>query len=1063
MSFGNLLNPFSSYQESTAAISSELQNTLRNFNKRDSTSRVKSIVSLLGLEDLSEIPPLLPNYFPLWTVAEPEKKVREGALALLGRLLEKERRQFKAIFPSIAFALLTCIVDPARSVRLISQSKVMDAHFQDESRFVQFLATIKESLLREVRGSISAAATYQETIYEEKDATILRERRIGTALLVVRYLRDRKILSPEEEVALLEENLGLLRSLLTADAKGEDFARSSLYTVIKGEPSATFFEEQIWEDVSLRSNRLAIEFVPRFLRQWIQKPLRLKLLLKIYAENALYVEQPAVLEEAEFADALFSQMPVLVQNCKSLVSFVKVALLFNRPFEAKEALGLYRQYPEEVVVAEIPNGQVSAFLVENLTSDLPDNVLAPLLLKLSLYSNEVAALLERGIRIPPDWSLYLQLINSGNGGYLNSFECFSFSRRQIVASRISDPLEREKFLPKLFYDFPALAIDRQLAVSSSFPQLLRAFPQFAASFAAFGAALQSKESHEILSNRSISFLVAFLCENFEQISAVSRKMQQHSDAFPAKFNRFLRLLTCDVDWKADRLDGVESCISQSENLFSKIGASQCQEWFCRRTFTCDLQSLEAAKLLWQLRDKVEGFACFFLPIILSLSGSSLWACVQVLRVELHSQTLYLEPRCFSAPAAEVECEISQFDDEERKFVLEYFDPLNDLQKSLYSLALDEWKFSLLSNREILLNRAALKESKERAISSLPTLIRSLSPEKTKDLVIDCQKQLVNAADDRTQLWLTSVFCYQALGLLSVSEGVAVPPLSAELFSADAASATIGFLLVLLRHVENLQDPDNLHHLQPWILSVLFPLLKNAESLFTLPQHLDAIGMLNAFFLDSNVFVSASILRLRLACACTTLLAQRFPNWIRVHCVSRQNSALVSFLRSKVSAFLITQEIDAVRASNISDETFRVSTNARECNKIVAVYTTQDVRMDLTLTFPPDYPITPVVLETSPRIGVTESEWRSWILSSRAVIATRTHGMLEALQLWRSNADKRFEGVQDCMVCVSVFHPTDRSLPKLCCRTCVQKFHAACLYKWFATSGNSTCPLCRGYF
>jgi E3 ubiquitin-protein ligase DOA10 len=43
------------------------------------------------------------------------------------------------------------------------------------------------------------------------------------------------------------------------------------------------------------------------------------------------------------------------------------------------------------------------------------------------------------------------------------------------------------------------------------------------------------------------------------------------------------------------------------------------------------------------------------------------------------------------------------------------------------------------------------------------------------------------------------------------------------------------------------------------------------------------------------------------------------------------------------------------------------------------------------------------------------------------------------------------------------HGSSHQLPKLACRTCKKKFHSACLYKWFSTSNNSTCPLCRNLF
>lgn len=52
--------------------------------------------------------------------------------------------------------------------------------------------------------------------------------------------------------------------------------------------------------------------------------------------------------------------------------------------------------------------------------------------------------------------------------------------------------------------------------------------------------------------------------------------------------------------------------------------------------------------------------------------------------------------------------------------------------------------------------------------------------------------------------------------------------------------------------------------------------------------------------------------------------------------------------------------------------------------------------------------------------------------------------MEGLALWKNNVDKRFEGVEDCMICFSVIHGFNYSLPKKACRTCKKKFHSACL-------------------
>lgn len=55
--------------------------------------------------------------------------------------------------------------------------------------------------------------------------------------------------------------------------------------------------------------------------------------------------------------------------------------------------------------------------------------------------------------------------------------------------------------------------------------------------------------------------------------------------------------------------------------------------------------------------------------------------------------------------------------------------------------------------------------------------------------------------------------------------------------------------------------------------------------------------------------------------------------------------------------------------------------------------------------------------------------------------------MEGLALWKNNVDKRFEGIEDCMICFSVIHGSNYSLPKKGCRTCKKKFHSACLVRY----------------
>ena len=111
-------------------------------------------------------------------------------------------------------------------------------------------------------------------------------------------------------------------------------------------------------------------------------------------------------------------------------------------------------------------------------------------------------------------------------------------------------------------------------------------------------------------------------------------------------------------------------------------------------------------------------------------------------------------------------------------------------------------------------------------------------------------------------------------------------------------------------------------------------------------------------------------------------------------------------------------------------------------------------------------------------------------------------IVDGLSFFLKNVTSHFEGIAECAICYScvsfacamtdgnaadvsmpslclhsVVNATDGSLPRKPCKTCKNRFHAACLYKvrnltcgvshvthglsqWFNTSHSSSCPLCR---
>ncbi|EKX50542.1 hypothetical protein GUITHDRAFT_66966 [Guillardia theta CCMP2712] len=167
----------------------------------------------------------------------------------------------------------------------------------------------------------------------------------------------------------------------------------------------------------------------------------------------------------------------------------------------------------------------------------------------------------------------------------------------------------------------------------------------------------------------------------------------------------------------------------------------------------------------------------------------------------------------------------------------------------------------------------------------------------------------------------------------------------------------------------------------------------------------------------------------------------------------------SFVSYKISPILLAREIAVVCSSSIDKDelSIRASASTRE---IAAAYSKDEAVMEVILRVPELYPLRVVEVEGTRRVGISEGKWKKWALSMRTLLDNKDGSLLDAILLWKKNVDQVFEGVEECPICYTVIHMVNNSLPTLSCHTCRNKFHSACLYKWFNTSNKSTCPLCQ---
>jgi len=182
-----------------------------------------------------------------------------------------------------------------------------------------------------------------------------------------------------------------------------------------------------------------------------------------------------------------------------------------------------------------------------------------------------------------------------------------------------------------------------------------------------------------------------------------------------------------------------------------------------------------------------------------------------------------------------------------------------------------------------------------------------------------------------------------------------------------------------------------------------------------------------------------------------------------NCKDRQfSTAFRTLITRHYSPLLIASEYSHLRESNLSEGewTVRIAQNTGEVNISYAV---DDQSLEICIDIPSDYPLHSVKVRELRRLGVDDKRWRAWLLAVQQVITSQNGRVADGITLFKKNVSSHFEDQTECAICYSLISVTEYTLPKKRCKTCKNRFHAGCLFKWFSTSHTSSCPLCRSDF
>ncbi|KAI8176017.1 E3 ubiquitin-protein ligase listerin [Colletotrichum sp. SAR 10_75] len=193
----------------------------------------------------------------------------------------------------------------------------------------------------------------------------------------------------------------------------------------------------------------------------------------------------------------------------------------------------------------------------------------------------------------------------------------------------------------------------------------------------------------------------------------------------------------------------------------------------------------------------------------------------------------------------------------------------------------------------------------------------------------------------------------------------------------------------------------------------------------------------------------------------------FKTWY-LDCRSKQTRiAVEGWMTRYFSPIIVSDALDEVAAWAASQEGESAADDEKELvvkvsktgKEITAGYEVDESMASIAVKVPASYPIEGVSVVGVNRVAVSEKKWQSWLLTTQGVITFSNGSIIDGLSAFKRNIVGALKGQSECAICYSIIS-TDKKMPDKRCGTCKNLFHRTCLYKWFQSSNQNTCPLCR---
>ncbi|KAF3007355.1 hypothetical protein E8E14_008804 [Neopestalotiopsis sp. 37M] len=191
----------------------------------------------------------------------------------------------------------------------------------------------------------------------------------------------------------------------------------------------------------------------------------------------------------------------------------------------------------------------------------------------------------------------------------------------------------------------------------------------------------------------------------------------------------------------------------------------------------------------------------------------------------------------------------------------------------------------------------------------------------------------------------------------------------------------------------------------------------------------------------------------------------FKTW-HVDCRSKQTKiAVEDWMVKYFSPIIVSEALDDVakwaetQEASAEDEKELVVKISRAAKEVTAGYEVDESHATIAIKIPHAYPLEPVLVVGVNRVAVSEKKWQGWILATKGVITFSGGSLIDGLAAFKRNISGALKGQTECAICYSIIS-SDKTMPDKRCGTCKNLFHRTCLYKWFQSSNQNTCPLCR---